>query len=112
MGDIDTTEWPEVEGLSIEEIRYCKSSMRPEMLKDAQHLKKMEARCTLDMSEWQDFVPKNIPQVQPSRVQDSGVFALLFAYYVAMGIPFDFTKDHCQMVRERLTAKLLIEAKT
>jgi len=88
--------------------------MRPEMMKDDAHLKELDARCDLDLSDWQDFYPNKdmIPQIKPSRIQDSGAFTLLFCHYTAMGYPFDFTAGHIQMARERLTSMVLQRAKT
>ncbi|KAL1915170.1 uncharacterized protein VTP21DRAFT_7651 [Calcarisporiella thermophila] len=61
--------------------------------------------CIIDLSDWEDLQPKNIPGQRNGY--DCGVFTCTFAEYVSREAPFDFDQRHMKYIRRRMIYEIV-----
>eukprot|EP00158_Paraphelidium_tribonemae_P005817 Partr_v1_DN27541_c0_g1_i1_m30619 putative specific peptidase len=58
----------------------------------------------LDLTEWTDYAPKNIPCQENGY--DCGVFTCIFAEYRSRCVEFDFAQEHMKYLRNRMVYEI------
>jgi len=66
---------------------------------------KDKKKCEYDLSDWEDYCPKNIPS--QLNGYDCGVFTLLFADYISREEQFDFDQSHIEYIRNKIIYEII-----
>jgi len=66
---------------------------------------KDKKKCEMDLSDWEDYCPKDIPSQLNGF--DCGVFTLSFAEYLSREEDFDFDQSHMEYMRNKIIYEIL-----